>query len=57
MLFSEENTIVTNDFGVNFKVTNALSTRVSYRTEWDSDPAPGFDDFDNKLGVSLVVGF
>lgn len=57
VLFSEENTIITNDLGVNFKVSNRLSTRVSYRTEWDSDPAAGFDDFDNKLGVSLVYGF
>ncbi|QFT95200.1 hypothetical protein FIU86_20285 (plasmid) [Roseovarius sp. THAF9] len=57
VLFSEENTLITNDFGVNFKVTNKLSTRISYRTEWDSDPAPGFDDFDNKFGASLVYGF
>ena len=57
VLFSEENTLVTNDLGVNFKVTNKLSTRLSYRTEWDSDPAAGFDDFDNKFGASLVYGF
>ena len=57
VLFSEENTVVTNDLGVNFKVTNRLATRVAYRVEWDSDPLPGFDDTDSSFGVSLVYGF
>lgn len=57
VLFSEEDTLLTNDLGVNFKVTDRLSTRISYRTEWDSEPLAGFDDTDNTLGVSLVYGF
>lgn len=43
-----------NDFGVNFQVSDAMSTRISYLTEYnDSRPIQA----DNKLGVSLVVGF
>lgn len=57
VFFSEEDAIVANDLGVNFKVSNALSTRISYRTEWDSDPEDGFEAYDNTLGVSLVYGF
>ncbi|UWQ20469.1 YdiY family protein [Jannaschia sp. W003] len=57
VLTSDINTLVTNDFGVNFRVSDNLSTRVSYRTEYNDDPLPGFRNADNTLGVSLVVGF
>ncbi|WP_323775737.1 DUF481 domain-containing protein [Leisingera sp.] len=57
VLFSDEDTVVTNDLGVNFRMTDRLATRVSFRTDWDSDPLPGLKSTDNKLGVSLVYGF
>ena len=57
MLASEENILATNDLGLNFKMSERLTTRISYRTEYNSDPAPGFDDFDNTLGASLIVSF
>lgn len=57
VLGSDVNTIATNDFGINFKMTDTLSTRVSYRTEYNSDPLPGFKHADNTFGVSLIVGF
>lgn len=57
VLFSDEDTVVTNDMGVNFKMTDRLSTRVSYRTDWDSDPLPGLSSTDNSFGVSLIYGF
>lgn len=43
-----------NDFGVNFKITDAMSTRISYLTEYNDSRAIRTD---NKLGVSLVFGF
>ncbi|MBJ2150153.1 YdiY family protein [Paracoccus sp. IB05] len=43
-----------NDLGVNFKVTDAISTRVSYLTEYNDSRAIRTD---NKLGLSLVFGF
>ncbi|THD82231.1 DUF481 domain-containing protein [Aliigemmobacter aestuarii] len=45
---------VNNDLGVNFKMTDAFSTRVSYLTEYNDSRAIRTD---NKLGVSLVYGF
>lgn len=45
---------VNNDLGVNFKMTDAFSTRVSYLTEYNESRAIRTD---NKLGVSLVYGF
>lgn len=57
VVFSDSSTVAANDFGVNYKLTNALAARASYRTEWTSDPLPGLTDTDNTLGVSLVVGF
>ncbi|SFR08598.1 DUF481 domain-containing protein [Poseidonocella sedimentorum] len=57
ILFSEQDTLVTNDLGVNFRVTDAVSTRVSYRSEWNDNPLEDFDAADNSLGVSLVYGF
>lgn len=43
-----------NDLGVNFKITDAISTRVSYLTEYNDSRAIKTD---NKLGVSMVFGF
>ena len=57
VLFSDTDTVATNDIGVTFKMSDVLSTRVSYRTEYNSDPLPGLKSTDNKLGVSLVYGF
>lgn len=45
---------VNNDLGVNFQVSDAFATRVSYLTEYDDSRAI---ETDNKLGVSLVYGF
>lgn len=45
---------INNDLGINFKVSDAFATRVSYLTDYnDSNPIRT----DNKLGVSLVYGF
>jgi putative salt-induced outer membrane protein len=43
-----------NDLGVNFKLSDTLSTRVSYLTDYNDARAI---ETDNRLGVSLVVGF
>ncbi|MEZ5796603.1 MAG: DUF481 domain-containing protein [Paracoccaceae bacterium] len=45
---------VNNDLGVNFKVTDAISTRISYLSEYNDSRAIKTD---NKLGLSLVFGF
>lgn len=45
---------VNNDLGMNVKMTDTISTRVSYLTEYNDSRAIKTD---NKLGVSLVFGF
>lgn len=57
ILGSDINTTVSNDAGVNFKMSSNLSTRINYRTEYNTDPAAGLKSTDNTLGVSLVLGF
>ncbi|MDF3854910.1 YdiY family protein [Paracoccus sp. P2] len=53
-LTSDSNDTATNELGLNFKMSDALATRVSYKTEYVSDRAIRTD---NTLGVSLVYGF
>ena len=57
ILGSETNTLVTNDIGLNVALNKSLSTRIGYRTEYDTDPLPGLKSTDNTLNVSLVYGF
>jgi putative salt-induced outer membrane protein len=57
ILGSDANTIVSNDAGINFKVSNNLSTRISYRTDYNTDPVAGAASTDNNIGLSLVLGF
>lgn len=57
LLNSKAGTLATNDFGVSFKMTEGLATRVSYRTEYNDSPAPGSKKTDNTVGVSLVLSF
>lgn len=45
---------INNDFGVNFKMTDVLATRISYLTEYNDSRAIKSD---NQVGVSLVYGF
>lgn len=56
-LGSDVNTLISNDAGINYKLSNNLSTRVSYRTDYNTDPAAGVKSTDNTFGVSLVLGF
>ncbi|TDE34778.1 DUF481 domain-containing protein [Antarcticimicrobium sediminis] len=57
VLGSDVNTVLSNDAGVNFKMSDNLSTRLSYRTDYNTDPTPGLDSTDNTLGLSLIMGF
>jgi len=53
-LNSDEALRVNNDLGVNFKMTDAFSTRISYLTDYNESDR---ERTDNTLGVSLVYGF
>ena len=54
ILKSDSALSINNDLGVNFKMSDAFSTRVSYLTEYNDSRLIRTD---NKLGVSLVYGF
>lgn len=54
VLSTETSLRANNDLGVNVKMTDAFSTRVSYITEYNDSRAIRTD---NKLGVALVYGF
>lgn len=57
ILKSDAGTLSTNDLAVNIRMSDALTTRVSYRTDYNSEPVAGRKKTDNRFGVSLVVGF
>lgn len=57
VIFSDESVQAYNDLGVNFRVSDLLSTRVFLRTDWTDSPAPGFEEFDNSVGLALVASF
>lgn len=46
--------VITNQFGVNFQMSEQLATRISYTTEYQEDREIRTD---NTLGVSIVYGF
>lgn len=46
--------VITNEFGVNFRVSEQLSTRVSYTTEYQENRKVRTD---NTVGLALVYGF
>lgn len=54
VLSSDSALRVNNDLGLNFKMTDSFSTRVSYLTEYNDSRAIKTD---NKVGVALVYGF
>lgn len=54
---SENASLVTNDLGMTFPVTDTLSTRVGLRTEWSNDDAAAIEDYSNKLTAAFVFSF
>lgn len=53
-LSSDANDVITNQLGLNFKMSDQLATKISYSTEYQSDREIRTD---NTLGVSVVYGF
>lgn len=57
VLYSDIGTLVTNDFGVSYAMTDMLAARLGYRTEYNSDPTGRAENSDNTVGLSLVYSF
>lgn len=57
ILFSDEaGTLVNNDLGVNLELSERVTTRISYRTDYNSEAEGDTESTDNRLGVALVFG-
>ncbi len=57
IITSDSDTVLYNDLGLNVAMSNQLALRTSLQTEYHTDPAPGDDSTDHRLGVSLVYSF
>lgn len=57
VLYSDTSTLITNDLGLNLRVTDIISTRLGYRVDYETDPPEGTDDTDTKLTAALVFSF
>ncbi len=57
VLYSDVSTLITNDLGLNLRVTDVISTRIGYRVDYETDAPEGTDDTDTKLTAALVFSF
>ncbi len=57
VLWSDLDTLVTNEFAITVSLSRQLALRTSLLSEYRSDPLPGFDDTDHTLGISVVYNF
>jgi putative salt-induced outer membrane protein len=57
VIYSDIDTLVSNDLALNTRLTGPLSARVSLRTDYSTDPAPGNRSTDNYLTLGVVYSF
>lgn len=57
VIYSEAQTTVSNDLGVNVSLTGPFSLRTGLRTEYNSDPIEDDENFDNSLTAAVVYSF
>ena len=57
VIWSEDETTVLNDLGINISMTDALALRTSVLTDYTTEPAVGSKSTTNTFGVSLVYSF
>lgn len=57
IISSDSDTVVFNELGLNVAMSEVLALRTSLTTEYHTDPQPGLESTDNKVGVSLIYNF
>lgn len=57
VLYSEADTLVTNDLAVNYAFNNMLQLRASVRSDYHTDPLEGRENTDLTTGLALVYEF
>lgn len=57
LLYSEVDTLISNEIALNTRIVGPLSGRVGLRTDYSTDPAEGQKSTDNRLSVGVVYSF
>jgi len=57
VIWSDSNTLVSNDIGVNVAISGPLSVRLGVKTDYNTDPGVGLKDTDTTTGLALVYAF
>jgi putative salt-induced outer membrane protein len=57
VLYSDADTLVSNELALNSRLAGPLSARVGLRTDWTSDPADDQEDTDNRVTLGVVYSF
>jgi len=54
VLYSDVDTLISNELALNTRIAGPLSGRVGLRTDYSTDPAEGQDSTDNRLSLGVV---
>lgn len=57
VLYSDVDTLVSNEVAFNTRIAGPLSGRVGLRTDYSTDPAEGQKSTDNRLSLGVVYSF
>lgn len=57
LLYSEEDTLISNEIALNTRIAGPLSGRVGLRTDYSTEPAEGQKSTDNRLALGVVYSF
>lgn len=57
IIWSDSNTLVSNDIGVNVRLSGPLSIRAGVKTDYNTDPGVGRKNTDTNTGLALVYAF
>lgn len=57
LLYSEADTLISNEIALNTRIAGPIAGRVGLRTDYSTDPAEGQKSTDNRLSVGVVYSF
>lgn len=57
LIYSSEDTLISNEIALNTRIAGPISGRVGLRTDYSTDPAEGQKSTDNRLAVGVVYSF
>lgn len=57
VLYSEVDTLVSNELALNTRIVGPISGRVGLRTDYSTEPAAGQKSTDNRMSIGVVYSF